>query len=48
MAEFCVDCWNSLAGTNLSAEKYVLSKELDVCEECGKYKPIVIMEKKYY
>lgn len=48
MAEFCVDCWNKIAGTNLPANKYILSKELDLCEECGRYRRVVIMEKKYY
>lgn len=48
MAEFCVDCWNKLAGTNLPTNKYILSKELDLCEECGRITHIVITERKYY
>ena len=38
MAEFCVDCWNKLIGENLSANKYILSKEAEFCEECGQCK----------
>ena len=47
MAEFCVDCWNKFTGNNLSANKYVLSEELELCEECGEYQHVVIVEKKY-
>ena len=31
MAEFCLDCWNELNGTNYSKRKYVVSKDLDLC-----------------
>ena len=48
MAEFCLDCWNKLNGSNDSERKYILSKELDLCEGCGEFKPIIIMERKLY
>lgn len=48
MAEFCIECWNKLTGNDLPADKYILSEELDLCEECGQIKHVVIMEKKYY
>lgn len=48
MAEFCLECWNKINGTNESERKYILSKHLDLCEECGEWKPIVIMERKAF
>lgn len=35
MAEFCIDCWNNLNGKKGSPLKYVLSKEVELCEGCG-------------
>lgn len=48
MAEFCVDCWNKLNETNNSEKRYVISDYLDLCEGCGYYKPVIIMERKAY
>lgn len=45
MAEFCLECWNELNGTNYGEEKYILSKELDLCESCEEYKQVVIGER---
>ncbi len=42
MAEFCVDCWNNLNGKKISPLKYALSKEVDLCEGCGKYKRVIV------
>jgi len=42
MAEFCVDCWNKLNGKKGNPTKYVLSKEVDLCEGCGKYKRVIV------
>lgn len=44
MAEFCLECLNKLNGTSDSENKYILSKDLDLCECCGKWKKIVVME----
>ncbi len=36
---------------NLTADKprkYILSKELDLCEGCGAYKHVIITKRKYY
>ena len=41
MAEFCLDCWNRINGTNDSPEKYIISKDLDLCEGCGEWKPVI-------
>ena len=43
MAEFCLDCWNKLNGTDDTEERYVFEWEL--CEECGEYKPVIIGER---
>lgn len=40
MAEFCLDCWNKLNGTNYT-EKEVVT-EVDLCEGCGQWKPVVV------
>ena len=48
MAEFCLDCWNKISGKNHPASKYIISKDLDLCEECGKITHVIIMEKKAY
>lgn len=49
MAEFCLDCWNRIMGTNDPSKKYIISKEVDLCEGCGEYKPVIIrMKDRYY
>ena len=48
MAEFCLECWNRLNGTNHSKRKYIISKDLDLCEGCGEWKPVIIIERKMY
>lgn len=45
MAEFCLDCWNQINKTNDSKWRYVLSWEKDLCEECGQYKRVVVVER---
>lgn len=39
MAEFCPECWNKLTENRFAKEKYILSKDLDLCERCRQYKP---------
>lgn len=48
MAEFCFDCWNKLMDADYPAEKYVLSDELDLCEGCGEWKPVIVWLKRQY
>jgi len=48
MAEFCLNCWNKLNKSGDSKKKYILSKNLDLCEGCGECKPVIIMERKSY
>lgn len=48
MAECCVECWNKIMNTNDSPKKFVVSRELDLCEECGQWKPVIIRLKRKY
>ena len=48
MAEFCLECWNRLNETTYDEKKYVISKDLDLCEGCGEWKPVIIMERRAY
>lgn len=45
MAEFCLDCWNKLNKRNDPSARYVMSRELDLCEECGEWKSVIIRER---
>ena len=48
MAEFCLECWNKINGFRESKRKYTISKDLYLCEGCGKWKPVIIMERRAY
>ena len=48
MSEYCLDCWNEINETNDPKEKYILSKELDLCEGCGEWKPVIIRANSLY
>lgn len=48
MAEFCLDCWNRIIGANDPPEKYIISSEVYLCEECGELKPVIIRIKWRY
>lgn len=48
MAEFCLDCWNRIMDSNDPPGKYIISRELDLCEECGELKPVIIRIKWRY
>ena len=45
MAEFCVQRWNRINGTDDPPSKFIISKDLQLCEGCGEFKNIVIMER---
>ena len=45
MAEFCLDCWNKINKINDSKWRYALSWDKDLCEECGQYKRVIIVER---
>ena len=48
MAEFCLECWNKIMNTDDPPQKYVLSKELDFCEECGQWKSVIVRTRRCY
>ena len=48
MAEFCLECWNKINETNDPKSKYIISKDLDLCEGCGEWTYVIVMERKYY
>ena len=45
MAEFCLECWNKINETQDSKWRYVLSKDYELCEECGQYKCVIVLER---
>ena len=46
MAEFCEECWKKINYIKDDSIRFVLSRELDLCEECGEYKRVVIDERR--
>ena len=49
MAEFCLECWNRINEISLTEKNVVLSHEYEICEGCGKYKPVVLkLSSNYY
>ena len=48
MAEFCLECWNKIMETSDPEAKYIISRELDFCEECGEYKHVIVAIKRRY
>lgn len=48
MAEFCMECLNRISETNFKEEDFIMSEALEFCEECCKFKHIVIVRKKYF
>lgn len=47
MAEYCLDCWNKINGTNEPESNYYMSKYDDLCEGCSKYKKVIIRPRNY-
>ena len=48
MAEICFECLNKVLGENAPRCKYIISKDLDLCEECGRIKHVVEVERFAY
>lgn len=48
MAEFCLKCWNEINGANDPPRKYIISKDFDLCEGCGEWTHVIVMERKYF
>ncbi len=45
MAEFCLNRWNELNGTNATDLDFEISFDLALCEGCGKYRHIILGER---
>ena len=41
MAEFCINCWNKMNGTDYT--KNDVRTEMDLCEGCGQWKPVIVV-----
>lgn len=37
-----MDCWNRLMEGNERPEAFLLSRDLDLCEMCGEFKPVIV------
>ena len=48
MSEICLDCLNEIMGEAEPKGRYILSRELDLCENCGKWKRVVIRKRLVY
>ena len=45
MAEICLECFSKYFLTGEYPSHYLVSKDMDLCEECGQLKPVVIRKK---
>lgn len=48
MSEFCLECWNKIMEAKDPPRKYIISRDLDICEECGQWKRVIIREHSWY
>ena len=48
MAEFCLECWNKIMGTQDTECKFVMTRDLELCEECGEWKRVIVVIKTRY
>ena len=48
MSEFCLDCWNKIMDTKDTKRKFIMSRDLDLCEECGQWKHVIVAIKPRY
>ena len=42
MAEFCLACYQRILKGREAERQLVLSKDLELCEGCGAYEPVVL------
>lgn len=42
MSEICLECFRKLSEEPEPRWKYILSRELDLCEECGEMKRVIV------
>lgn len=48
MADICLECWNKINAKKYTKFRYVLSKEYDLCDCCGKWTNVIVCERKHY
>ncbi len=48
MSEVCFDCFRKYCDSTAKKKNVVISKEMDICEGCGKIKPVVIRYRRYF
>ena len=48
MAEFCLVCLNKLSGTSYTEADFLLSREADLCENCGKMVRVVVKRRRRF
>lgn len=44
MAEICLDCAKKMF-EECDEKRYIMSDCLELCEECGEYKPVIVCER---
>jgi len=42
VAEFCYQCFQKYFDANAKENDLIFSTDLDLCEGCGEYKPVVV------
>lgn len=48
MAEIYYSCWNRINGKHDPPKKYKMSRDIELCEECGRWTHVIISERKSY
>ena len=48
MAEFCLECLNEISGTKYTEADFILSREPDFCENCGKMVRVVVKRRRRF
>lgn len=48
MSEICFECLNETLGGKLEKTELIISKDLELCENCGRYKQVVIAQRDKY
>ena len=48
MAGFCLECLNEISGTNYTEADFILSREPDFCENCGKMVRVVVKRRRRF
>lgn len=46
MAEFCLECLRELDGEDYTERDFIISKDLDFCEGCGRMRYVVVVARR--